>query len=63
MRQRFYTPRERGGENASSIRGMVIQYLGLFGFKLDPERNAIHVAQNNECVTQDGDPIVMPCSD
>ena len=28
------------GENAPSIRATVIQQLGLFGFELDPQRNA-----------------------
>jgi acetate kinase len=47
------------GENAPPIRAKVIQQLGLFGFELDPERNAIHGARTNGCITRDGDRIVM----
>ncbi len=47
------------GENASSIRAKVVQQLGLFGFELDPERNAIHGAHSNGCITKDGDRIAM----
>lgn len=46
-------------QNASSIRVTVIQQLEIFGFKLDPERDAMHGSQSNGCLTQDGDPIVM----
>jgi acetate kinase len=45
------------GENASSIRTMVVQQLALFDFELDPERNAIHGARSNGCITRDGDRI------
>jgi acetate kinase len=47
------------GENASSIRARVVQQLALFGFELDPERNAIHGARTNGCITRDGDRIAM----
>jgi acetate kinase len=47
------------GENASSIRARVIQQLGLFGFELDPERNAVHGARSNACITRDGVRIAM----
>ena len=40
------------GENASLIRSRVIHQLGLFGFELDPERNAMHGAQSNGCITR-----------
>jgi acetate kinase len=41
---------------------MVIQQLGLFGFDLDVERNAVHGARSNGCITKDGDriPMVVP---
>jgi acetate kinase len=47
------------GENASSIRAMVVQQLSLFGFELDRERNAMHGARSNGCITRDGDPVAM----
>ena len=47
------------GENAASIRATVIQQLGLLGFELDPQRNAIHGARSNGCITRDGDRIAM----
>jgi acetate kinase len=47
------------GENASSIRAMVVQLLALFGFELDPERNAMHGARSNGYITRDGDRIAM----
>jgi acetate kinase len=47
------------GENAPSIRATVIQQLGLLGFELDPQRNAIHGARSNGCITRDGDRIAM----
>jgi acetate kinase len=47
------------GENASSIRARVVQQLALFGFELDPERNAIHGARTSGCITRDGDRIAM----
>ena len=47
------------GENASPIRARVVQQLALFGFELDPERNAVHGARSNGCITQDGDRIAM----
>jgi acetate kinase len=47
------------GENAASIRARVTQQLGLFGFELDPERNSIHGARSNGCITRDGDRIAM----
>jgi acetate kinase len=41
---------------------MVIQQLGLFGFDLDVERNAVYGARSNGCITKDGDriPMVVP---
>jgi len=57
--KRSYIPRERGAENASSIRVTVIQQLEIFGFKLDPARDAMQGTQSNECITQHGDPIAM----
>ena len=47
------------GENAPSIRAMVVQQLVLFGFELDPERNAMHGARSNGCITRDGGRIAM----
>ena len=47
------------GENAPSIRAMVVQQLGLFGFELDAERNAMHGARSNGCITRDGGRIAM----
>jgi acetate kinase len=47
------------GENAHSIRAMVVQQLVLFGFELDPERNAMHGARSNGCITRDGGRIAM----
>jgi acetate kinase len=47
------------GENASSIRAMVVQHLGIFGFELDPERNEMHGARSNGCITRDGGRIAM----
>jgi acetate kinase len=47
------------GENASSIRASVIDQLGLFGFELDPERNAVHGANSSGCITRDGDRTAM----
>jgi acetate kinase len=47
------------GENAASIRAWVIQQLELFGFTLDPERNAAHGAQSNGVITSDGERIAM----
>jgi acetate kinase len=47
------------GENAASIRATVVQHLALFGFELDPERNAVHGARSNGCITRDGDRIAM----
>jgi acetate kinase len=47
------------GENAASIRAKVIEQLGLFGFELDPERNAVHGAHTKGCITRDGDRIAM----
>lgn len=47
------------GENASSIRALVVQELALFGFDLDPERNAMHGASSNGCITRDDDRIAM----
>ena len=47
------------GENAPSIRATVIQQLGLLGFELDPQRNAIHGARSNGCINRDGDRIAM----
>ena len=47
------------GENAPSIRATVIQQLGFLGFELDPQRNAIHGARSNGCITRDGDRIAM----
>ena len=47
------------GENAHSVRAMVVQQLVLFGFELDPERNAMHGARSNGCITRDGGRIAM----
>jgi acetate kinase len=47
------------GENASPVRAMVVEQLALFGFELEPERNAMHGARSNGRVTQDGDRIAM----
>jgi acetate kinase len=47
------------GENAASIRASVIQQLRLFGFELDPERNAVHGARSNGCITRQGDRMAM----
>jgi acetate kinase len=47
------------GENAPSIRAKVVQHLVLFGFELDPERNATHGAHSNGCITRDGDRIAL----
>jgi acetate kinase len=47
------------GENAFPVRATVVQQLALFGFELDPERNAMHGARGNGCITQDGDRIAM----
>src|SRR5262249_9383389 len=47
------------GEHASPIRARVVQQLTLFGFELDPERNAVHGARSNGCITRDEDPIAM----
>ncbi|HXV83715.1 MAG TPA: acetate kinase [Candidatus Binatia bacterium] len=47
------------GENAPSIRAKVVQHLSLFGFDLDPERNAAHGARSNGWITKDRDPIAM----
>jgi acetate kinase len=47
------------GENASSIRATVVQHLSLFGFELDPERNAVHGARSNGRITRDGERIAM----
>ena len=47
------------GENAASIRARVIEQLGLFGFELDPERNAVHGARSSGCITRDSDRIAM----
>ena len=47
------------GENASPIRAKVIEQLGFFGFELDPERNALHGARSNGCITRDGERIAM----
>jgi acetate kinase len=38
---------------------MVVQQLVLFGFELDPERNAMHGARSNGCITRDGGRIAM----
>jgi acetate kinase len=47
------------GENASLVRARVVQQLALFGFELDPERNAMHGARSNGCITRDGDRVAM----
>ena len=47
------------GENAPSIRATVVQHLSLFGFELDPERNAVHGARSNGRITRDGERIAM----
>ena len=47
------------GENASSIRATVVQHLSLFGFELDPERNAVHGARSNGRITRDGERVAM----
>jgi acetate kinase len=47
------------GENASSIRATVVQQLGLFGFELDPERNAMHGAGSQGRITHDSGHIAM----
>src|SRR5262245_18402612 len=47
------------GENASSIRASVIHQLGLFGFVLDPERNAVHGSRSHGVITTDGERIAM----
>ena len=47
------------GENAAPIRARVMQQLAVFGFELDPERNAVHGARSNGCITRDGDRIAM----
>jgi acetate kinase len=47
------------GENASLVRARVVQQLAFFGFELDPERNAMHGARSNGCITRDGDRVAM----
>jgi acetate kinase len=47
------------GENAFSIRATVVQHLSLFGFELDPERNAVHGARSNGRITRHGERIAM----